>query len=105
MEPVQLQSGRHIVVNGHGGKWVRLLKYHADAPANLHRGRTVAVDFQVADLDFALDARIRLGLVHSVEAAHKRGFPTPWRADDRGGMVAGDVDADVVQRLVLAEPG
>ena len=100
---VQLQPRRHVVVNRHGRKRIRPLKHHAHAAADLHRLR-VAVDVHVADAHRAGDARDRIGLVHAVQAAHKRALAAARRTNQRSRMVGRNVQVDVLQRVVGSVP-
>src|SRR5438128_12118170 len=103
-EAIELQPSSHVVVNRHRGEWVRLLKDHADAAADLHGGGSV-VNVKVTDAHAASGASFGNSLVHAVEAAHECGLPTTGWADDRGGMIGRHVHADIVERLSFAEPG
>ena len=44
------------------------------------------------------------GLVHAIEAAHKRRFAAPGRTDDRRRVIGRRIHGDVIKRLRLAEP-
>src|SRR5579864_436412 len=104
VKPIELQAGRHVVVNRHRGKWIRFLKYHPDASAELRR-RSPVVRIDFADADPALDSRIRNGFVHSIDAANKGRLAASRRTNQRGGMIRRHFQIDVVQGLTFAVPG
>src|SRR4029077_2713023 len=86
------------------GKWVRLLKNHADAAAKLGwRGAVVSVEF--ANSDLALHASVGTGLVHTIQATDERRLATAGRADQRRGVVGLDFEVDVVECLAFSVPG
>ena len=94
-EPIQLQPARHIVVDRHGRKRVWPLKDHPHAAANVHR-RGVLVDVQIAHLHHARRPRNRVGLVHPVQAAHKRALAAARRPNQRRRVVGGNIQIDVL---------
>ncbi len=102
-EAVELEAADDVVVDRHGRKGVGALKDHADAAADLDR-RRVLVDIDLAHLDDAGGAGDGIGLVHAVEAAHEGGFAAAGGADERGGVVGGDVQVDVLQGVRCAVP-
>ena len=84
------------------GEGVGLLEHHADAGAQLHHVHRGGVDILAVELDPALDARARDGVVHPVEGAQEGRLAAARRADEGGDVLAADVDRDVVDRLLVA---
>uniref|UniRef100_E6PZA5 Uncharacterized protein n=1 Tax=mine drainage metagenome TaxID=410659 RepID=E6PZA5_9ZZZZ len=101
---IQLESAAHVVIDRHGGKGIGSLEDHANAAANLDR-RSVGVDVQIADLDRAGDTCDGIGLVHAIDAAHESAFATARGADQRGGVIGGNVELDVLEGMCSSIPG
>ena len=97
---VQLEPGRHIVVDRHGRKRIRLLKHHAHAAAQLG-GRGSVINAEVADEYFSFHPRLGNRLVHAIQTPNERGFPAARGTDERGRVVGLHGDVDVEQRLCL----
>src|SRR5262249_11814588 len=103
MEAIQSQPGSNVVVDGHRGKRIGLLKNHSDAPPHLH-WRAAIVYVHVADAHATADLRIRIGFVHSVDAADERGLAAAGWPDHSRSVVSRHLHIDIAQSLVLAEP-
>jgi hypothetical protein len=76
----------------------RLLEHHADLGADqrdvaLGREQVLAVHH-----DLALGALLWIERVHAVQGAQQRRLAAARRTDDRGDLVLGDVERDVLQR-------
>src|SRR5699024_598611 len=84
------------------GKRVRLLEHHSNALSELDEIDIVAVDLLAIECDAALDARGLDAIVHPVQTAEERRFPTARRADERRDALRGDVEADPFERLLVA---
>src|SRR5208283_991511 len=79
---------------------VRLLKHHADSPADsgdVHVENVGAVEFELA-----LDAGGRDGLVHPVKSPEEGGFAAAGGTDEGSDLVGGNVHIDAVEGLELA---
>ena len=81
------------------GERVRLLEDHAD-PAAQRRPASMSgpVMSLAVEADLALHPGAGDQVVHPVEAAQQRALAAARRADQRGDLVAGDVDRDVLER-------
>src|SRR5690606_20454157 len=87
------------------GKRVRLLKDHSDPRPELHDIETWVVDILTIDGDLPGNARARNGVVHAVDAAQERRLAAPRWTNEGRHRACRDVDADVLQGLLLAVEG
>ena len=81
---------------------IGLLEHHPDPCAQLHDVLLAIVDVLAVERDAALDPRRFDGVVHAVQAAQERRLAAARRADERDDRVAGDVDADVLDSVLVA---
>ena len=102
---VQAKTGQHVVADRHGRERVRLLEHHAHAAPHAHGVDIALVDVLLVEQHLTRGARARHDLVHAVQAAHERGFTAARRTDHRGDLLFGDLQADPLQHLGLAEVG
>ncbi len=103
--PVQLQAGRDVVADGHGGEGIGPLEDHAH-PAPQGDGVDVPPEQVLpVDAEGALGPRAGNELVHAVQAAQEGGLPAPRRADGRRHRPGRDDEVHVVQGVVLPVPG
>ena len=93
----------NVVIDAHGER-VRLLEHHADLAAQLVDVRRGVVDILALILHAARDLHAGDKVVHAVERFEKRGLAAAGRAYERGYALFGNVDADIVQRLMRAVP-
>ena len=91
----------NIVIDGLG-KRVGFLKDHAHpGPQGHHVDRTV-IDVQAVKQDLPAHATGIHGIVHPVQAAQEGGLAAPRRPDHGQDLVAGDIDGDVADDMLLA---
>src|SRR5215217_4911293 len=81
---------------------VGLLEDHPDLGAQDHRVDRLGVHVVAVDLDLPLDAGAGDGVVHAVDAAQEGRLAAARRTDEGGDRLAGDVDRDGVERLLVA---
>ncbi len=74
-----------------------------NAAANFNR-RGILINVEVAHADVAGDAGDGIGLMHAVEATHKGAFAAARGANQRRGVVGGDIQIDILQRVIGAVP-
>jgi hypothetical protein len=80
------------------------LKDHADAPPHQRGIHLRGIKVLVEQSHPALDARARRQVVHAVQGAQKSGFAASARPNDGGDGLGRDLQADIGQDLVRAEP-
>ena len=100
-EPVDARPVGHVLVDRLRER-IRLLEHHADARAQLHHVLLLVVDVLAVEQDGSFDARARNRVVHAIEAAQERGLAAARRADHGQHLVLGDVDAHLLDGMLLA---
>jgi len=100
---VELEAADDIVVDGHRREGVGALEDHAYAAADLD-GRSVTIDVDLAHFDNTGGMGDGVGLVHAIEATNEGGFAAAGGADERGGVVRGDMQVNVLQCVVRTIP-
>ena len=72
---VQGESGRDVVLDGHGRKRRGFLEDHPDSPPNLHRVDPGGIDVLSVEKNFTVGMRAGNHFVHPVQAADHSRFP------------------------------
>ena len=101
---VRARAVGDVVVNAHRER-VRLLKHHADLPAQLvHVRRADRKCRSLPIFHLPGDFHIRHQVVHAVERFEKRRFAAAGRADQCGDALFRNAHADILERLMIAVP-
>ncbi len=100
-QPVDARTIGDIVVNGFR-KRVWFLKNHAHLGPQLHRIDTFVIDVFTVQQDRALNAANVDRVVHPVDTAKKRRFPTPRRPDERRHGLVLDRHIHIFDRVGVA---
>ena len=100
MDPV---TEKHVVADRQRQR-IGPLEHHADLLAHLHQFTGRVVDILIEDIDAAFDTHIAEALVDPVYTAQESGLSTAGRTDQRGDVVAADLEIDIEQRLKIAIP-
>src|SRR5215471_14259016 len=90
------------VVKDAGREGIRLLKYHADVTPDSHGIDPVFVDIFSTILYVPFEAESAHQIIHPVQTAQHRAFPTSGGADKRGDGVFLDGNLGVANRLECA---
>ena len=98
---VESNAEGHIVVDAHG-KRCRFLEDHADAPAQLIYIDTGAQDVGVIQQHLAHDPMPGVELVDTIQNPQQGGFATAGWANEGSHLVLGNIEIDMLQRLMLA---
>src|SRR5262249_53135024 len=95
--PVEPETCRRIVEDGHGGKRIRTLEHHAHAPPDHHRVDIAGVHVLTVDQDLAGGRRSGNQLVHPIQATQKGRLSATRRTDDRKHASRQHLDVDVLE--------
>src|SRR5690606_11795719 len=90
----------HIVVDRLGER-IGLRDHHAQAGTQLHHIPLGIVDILIVELQRAVDPTDVDAVVHSVQATQKSGLAAARRPDKRNHLVAGNIQADVLDGPVF----
>ena len=104
-QPVETQTGGHVVEDRQGRERVGPLEHHADAAAHQDRIGVRRVDIFALEQHAAFHASAGHGLMEAVQAADQRRLATTRWTDDGRHLSRGDVKADVAQCLARSVPG
>ena len=99
---VELDTGKHVLANGHGRERVRTLEHHTHVTAHGHRIDVLGVQVLAFQQHLALAMRAGDDLVHAVESAQHSGFSTARRPDECGDLVRLDIEVHILHGQEVA---
>jgi len=88
-----------VLINGHR-KRIRLLKDHADAPAELNHIHGARINVLAVEYHPAFQPGAGDEIVHSIEGPEERGLPASRWTDKRGHKTPPDGNVHIVERLL-----
>ncbi len=97
---MQPRAVGHVVVDRLGER-VGLLEHHADPGAQFHHVQLGVVEVLIVQVQLAFHPADINGVVHAVERPQEGGFTATGRTDQGNHFVLADIQADVMDRLIV----